>query len=195
MRPSLRLASIALPFAVLSARLEVAGGQVPSPKPDGAPPSRQIGLTFTQLAGGNAHTCGVVSAGHAHCWGGNDRGQIGDGSGTDRVSPVAVGGGLTFTQLAAGRLHPCGLDSGRRAYCWGDNQIGRLGDGTAGSHRSSPVAVSGGLTFTQLAASGWHTCGLVRAGRPYCCGNDDNGELGDGSTTSRSSPVRVVGFP
>ena len=105
--------------------------------------------------------------------------------------PVAVSGGLTFTALALGQggEHTCGLVSGGAAYCWGLNNGGSLGDGSQ-TMRLTPVAVSGGLEFNELAV-GTHTCGLVRGGAAYCWGLNRFGALGDGSTTNRFTPVAV----
>jgi alpha-tubulin suppressor-like RCC1 family protein len=100
-------------------------------------------------------------------------------------------------------------------YCWGDNTFGALGIGTGtepplevgpqqcgpeGNKRPcspTPVAVSGGLTFAAMspAAGGVHSCGVTAAGIAYCWGGPGYGELGDGTRTSSSVPVRVSGQP
>src|SRR5437773_2528962 len=63
------------------------------------------------------------------------------------------------------------------AYCWGANG-GALGDGSY-MNSSIPVAVSGGLSFSALAAGGGFTCGLTSAGTAYCWGNNTSGQLGN----------------
>ena len=112
------------------------------------------GRTYTALAAGDAHTCGLATGGTAYCWGYNGNGQLGDGTSgnggdqsADRLVPVAVSGGRTYTALVAGGEHTCGLATGGTAYCWGWNAYGQLGDGTSGNGDSSadrlvPVAVS-----------------------------------------------------
>src|SRR5439155_467404 len=100
------------------------------------------GLTFSALAAGAVHTCGVTSAGAAYCWGSNFDGQLGTGSTTDSPIPVLVSGALQFSALAAGGSHTCGLTSSGAAYCWGSNASGQLGNGSI-TNSSTPVAVSG----------------------------------------------------
>src|SRR6266550_1291368 len=114
------------------------------------------------LAAGLEHTCALTSGGAAYCWGRNDAGQLGDGSTTTSSSiPVAVSGGLTFSAIAIGEAasHTCGLTDVGAAYCWGRNLEGELGNGSRTS-TSTPVAVSGGLTFRAMAAGGLHSCAL-----------------------------------
>ena len=159
-------------------------------------------LTFASLTAGDAHNCGLTSAGAAYCWGVNALGYLGDNTTTDRRTPVAVlgvGGGtaLTFASVTAAGVHTCGLTSAGAAYCWGYNPYGELGDNTT-TWRSTPVAVLGvgggtALTFASVTAGVDHTCGLTSAGAAYCWGRNDYDNLGDNTTTHRSTPVAVLG--
>ncbi len=143
------------------------------------------------LTAGGGHSCAVTTSGTTWCWGLNDRGQLGDGSATNRGTPVAVAGGVGFTVVAAGAAHTCALDAGGLAYCWGDNTNGQLGDGTLVS-RPVPTAV-GGPAFAKLAPGTRHTCGLTAAGTAYCWGDNAYGQLGESTTTARLVPTLVAG--
>ncbi|MGI9040351.1 MAG: RCC1 domain-containing protein [Gemmatimonadales bacterium] len=97
---------------------------------------------FDHVNAGSDYICGVTLAGLGFCWGRNDGGRLGDGTTTDRRTPVLVGNGLVLAQVGAGLEHTCGATPENRAYCWGTNEWGQLGDGTT-TRRLRPVAVAG----------------------------------------------------
>jgi alpha-tubulin suppressor-like RCC1 family protein len=152
----------------------------------------ELTLQHTISAGGY-HSCGLTPFGAAYCWGRNEHGQLGDGTFTDRTSPVAVLNGQTFTSISAGFYHSCALTASGEVYCWGNNELGQLGDGTR-TRRAAPVPVSGGQTFRRLSAGGgFHTCALTGQGVAYCWGHNVDGQIGDGTTTDRTAPEPVAG--
>jgi prepilin-type N-terminal cleavage/methylation domain-containing protein len=152
------------------------------------------GHSFTSIAAGGTHNCGLKSDGSAYCWGDGGQGQLGDGNDRDHSSPVAVTGGHSFTSIAAGRYNSCGIKSDGSAYCWGWNNYGNLGNGDAGWYnQTSPGAVLGGHSFTSIAVGAEHSCGLKSDGSVYCWGDGGNGRLGDGDAGDHTSPVAVLG--
>ncbi|MBA2459963.1 MAG: chromosome condensation regulator RCC1 [Gemmatimonadales bacterium] len=148
---------------------------------------------YRQVDVGENHVCAVTTGDRAFCWGNGQGGQIGDGNALNRFTPRAVVGGLNFTRVSVGTGASCGETAGNRAYCWGLNNYGQAGDGSSESTPRRPVAVAGGLTFSQVSASGTHTCGVTPAGSGYCWGANFNGEIGDGTTNERRTPVPVAG--
>jgi alpha-tubulin suppressor-like RCC1 family protein len=160
-------------------------------------PTKVVGglaLTAVSTGGLFEFSCGLSAAGAAYCWGYNDYGQLGNGSFTNSLTPVAVTGGLIFKSLSAGEGgHACGIANSGAAYCWGYNSNGQLGL-PAVAYTATPVPVSGGLTFTAISAgANGQTCGIVTSGAAYCWGSNANGELGNGTTASSSAPVPVSG--
>jgi hypothetical protein len=146
------------------------------------------------LAAGENHSLGLTSTGIAYAWGNGGSGQLGDETTTSRSSPVTVIGGITnWTQLSAGRQHSLGVTTTGIAYAWGNGGSGRLGTGNT-TNISSPVSVIGGITnWSQVAAGQSHSLGLTSTGIAYGWGFNSTGQLGDGTTTSKLSPVTVIG--
>jgi hypothetical protein len=95
------------------------------------------------------------------------------------------------TAVSPGGQHTCALTASSGIKCWGRNEEGEVGDGTAVS-RTRPVDVPG-LTsgVAQVSAGDRHTCALLTNGTAKCWGYNVEGQLGDGTTSDRSSPVSV----
>lgn len=154
--------------------------------------------TFTTVdAKSYYHSCGLAG-GKAYCWGMNSHGQLGDGSKTDRTTPVAVDtsgvlNGKTLVEISTGRVNTVALDSEGNAYTWGDNEFGQLGDGTFESSLV-PVEVdtSGVLAGKHLE---YITVGygdvfvLDSDGIAYSWGRNNHGQLGDGTKEHQPYPV------
>src|SRR5262245_43928475 len=147
------------------------------------------------IAAGSNHTCAVTTDGAALCWGSNARGQLGDGSTTNRSEPVAVSGlSSGVAAIAAGSSHTCALTVAGGIWCWGGNNSGQLGDGST-TDRSFPVEVTGlSSGVAAIAAGGAQTCPRTTGGAALCWGYNGLGQLGNGSMTSSSSPVAVLGL-
>lgn len=155
------------------------------------------GHRFRVLGVGGSHACAVTADGDGYCWGANRDGRLGDGTRTDRSTPVRVQLEQPLAVIRTGRTRPtadhtCGLDTQGRAYCWGPNADGKLGDGST-EERDVPTRVEGDLRFEDITVGGGHTCGLAADGAAYCWGANDGGQLGDGSRNGSAEPVEVQG--
>ena len=123
-------------------------------------------------------------------WGDNLYRQLGDGTTTDRTTPVQVSGLSSVKNVSSGAYHSLALKEDGTVWAWGSNGAGTLGDGT-NIHRATPVKVSG-LSGVKDVAGGWrHSLAVKEDGTAWAWGYNYSGELGDGTTTDRTTPVRV----
>ena len=173
------------------------------------------GLTFSAIAAGDYHTCGVTTWLAVYCWGSNSHMGLGSGDSTIARSyaPVAVSGATGVSQIVAGDSYSCTLapPDSTKPTCWGNGEFGQLGIDSANLTScptipsgfvcsNNPQSVAGGVAFQYVYAHAGLgngldglTCGLTATGAAYCWGRNVSGELGDGTNTQRYTPVAVSG--
>ena len=112
-----------------------------------------------------------------------------------RPSPALVQGLADAVELAAGHFFTCARTASGQVLCWGYDYFGQLGDGRSGARMTSsePVEVAGLTDAVQLEAGQSHVCARRRGGEVVCWGDNEHGQLGDGSRELRSRPVAVAG--
>lgn len=152
-----------------------------------------LGSGVTVVEVGHYHGCAVTIDGKAFCWGANSSGQVGNGSRTDASVPTDV---TVFGVLAvsSGDSHTCVLTNLGSVKCWGSNYYGQLGNGSF-TDSATPVNVNGLNTGIVAIATGYsHSCVVTSLGGVKCWGNNQDGQLGNGSTSRSAVPVDVIGL-
>ncbi|HPR35442.1 MAG TPA: hypothetical protein PKY64_07190 [Anaerolineaceae bacterium] len=149
------------------------------------------------ISAGYYTTCGINTSGQAYCWGLGAYGQMGNGTNTiHNYSPVAVTIGAV-SKISVGEAYQvCAITTDGAALCWGGDTWGQLGNGAplADSNLPVPVTGLGAGTTADIAGGGLFTCGLTLGGGVKCWGFNEDGELGNNSTTNSPVPVDVSGL-
>ena len=167
-----------------------------SPPTDGLAFANGRVPTDLWTSGFGDHTCAVLDSDDAVCWGANNLGQLGLGTSSLRLTPSAtavdLGTGTMTPKVVAGLYHTCVLRPDGSIACFGSGDSGRLGYGESLQRSLMPTGgINLGGSAMDLAAGSNHTCALLTAGTVRCWGNNDSGQLGDGSSTTRTAPVTV----
>jgi alpha-tubulin suppressor-like RCC1 family protein len=166
--------------------------------PDRAAPVRVMtSANFDVVSAGGWNTCGIATRSNdAYCWGSGQQGQLGIGTSPSAAdSPLRVKAAVQFRAISVSTYYVCALGVDDRVYCWGSNRHGQLGDGSR-EDRILPTPTADENKYRLVSAGGnefsGHACGLAVQGAVFCWGDNRRGQLGDGSTSSRSAPVRVT---
>lgn len=146
------------------------------------------------IATGPGVGCAVIYDTTVECWGWNSSGQLGDGTTTNRNLPGAVTGLDGVADVSIGYVFTCATTSQQTVFCWGDNSYGQLARPATVAMSSTPIEVTGVEDAVAVSAGFRHACAVRQTGSVVCWGENENGQLGDGSTTDRRTPVAVVGI-
>ena len=157
------------------------------------------------ISTGYNHSLALKSDGTVWSWGDNEYGKLGDGTAVDKTTPVQVKGGesgeeflTNIVAISAGDDHSLALKVDGTVWAWGDNLCSKLGDGTA-VDKTTPVQVryEPNISFltdiVAVSAGDDHSLALKVDGTVWAWGNDGNGQLGDGTTVDKTTPVQVKG--
>jgi alpha-tubulin suppressor-like RCC1 family protein len=141
-----------------------------------------------------ARQAAATTAGRA--WGDNSAGELGDGTLSASTTPKAVGCLKNAIAISAGGRHVLALLSNGTVRAWGDDDFGQLGDGKTSANNDAeiPVTVTGLTGVTQVSAGGEHSLALLSNGTVMAWGDNGDGQLGDGTSTSSDVPVKVTGL-
>jgi len=146
---------------------------------------------WCQVSGGCFHTVAVKTSGELWVWGGNACGVVGDGTLTSRCSPVREFCSATdWCQVSAGERHTAAVKISGQIWSWGSGNGGRLGDGTS-TNRYIPVReFCSAADWCQVSAGQCQSAAIKTSGELWVWGGNNYATLGDGTTTTRCSPVR-----
>ncbi|MFN8507435.1 MAG: hypothetical protein U0547_07700 [Dehalococcoidia bacterium] len=147
---------------------------------------------YTSVAAGADHTCGLTRAGTVRCWGANDRGQLGNGTGDQALVPTPVIGlPAGVVAIAAYGNTTCAITAGAVLYCWGDSLYGAFG---GYGMTAVPVSIAGMTGARAVTVGMWHICARMSDNSVRCAGKGGSGQLGDGQGGGSASPL-VAQFP
>jgi alpha-tubulin suppressor-like RCC1 family protein len=144
---------------------------------------------------GTQHTVALESDGDIFAWGLRVSGALGDGSTSSHVTTpqqISALSAKEIVAIATGHRFSLALEDDGTVWAWGRNVEGQLGDGTT-TQRTTPVQVPNLSGITAIAAGGYHALALQGdGGIVWAWGDNSEGQLGDGTTTNRSTPIRVA---
>jgi hypothetical protein len=157
-----------------------------------------------EVTAGWNHACALSLGGAVTCWGWNWAGQIGNGSidASNGTFPTVVQYLPGAAELSAGLGHTCALTNDGAAWCWGWNGWGQLGNGNAGNMGGNPTLaqpypgpVNGLPSYSKGLMSGSrHNCAFGPSGQLYCWGENMEGQVGTGNTTTATAATAITAF-
>jgi len=163
--------------------------------------------TAIGISVGSGFTCAILNDGSVSCWGLNEKGQLGDGSGENiygqnisiPVSTTSFGVGKTAVAISSG-FNTCVILNDGSVSCWGYNGNGRIGDGSPHPDvvfRNTPTPTSSlgeGRTAIGISVGSSGNCAILDDRTVSCWGRAAYIELHDGSTTEPTEPTQTTSF-
>ena len=158
------------------------------------------GLTVKSVTADYFNTCVLASDNYEYCWGYNNTGQNGNNSTSMNTQPIPVYktgvlNGKTILSISTGEYNNCAIASNSLPYCWGSNNNGQIGDNSI-TQRQIPTAITmtgvlSGKTMKSILSGYTISCVIASDDNAYCWGNNEYGQLGNGTTIESHVPVAV----
>ena len=148
------------------------------------------GTNWKQVSCGTQHTAAIKTDGTLWTWGNNSQGSLGDNTTINKITPVTTfAGGTNWKRVSCGTQHTAAIKTDGTLWTWGYNFGAQLGDNTT-TNRSTPVTTfAGGTNWKQVSGGNNHTSAIKTDGTLWTWGYNSYGQLGDNTTTNRSTPV------
>jgi len=153
---------------------------------------KQVGslITWSTIASGAYHMM-AIKGGALWSWGYGANGRLGIGNATDYSSPKQIGAYTDWLTIAGGGEHSLAIKTDGTMWGWGNGTDGRVGNGTAFATNNSPVQIGALTTWSKISGGAYHSMAIKTDGTLWTWGFNSQGQLGDGTITSRSSPVQI----
>ncbi|HKJ00611.1 MAG TPA: RCC1 repeat- and reductase domain-containing protein [bacterium] len=150
---------------------------------------------WVAVSAGGYHTMALKANGTIWSWGWNLYGQLGDGTTTTSAVPVQEATGATdWVAISCGYRYSAALKSDGSLWLWGLNNVGQLGDGTLTQRNVPTQEASLATNWVRVSTGAYapnpHTVALKSDGSLWAWGYNALGQLGDGTTTNSSVPIR-----
>ena len=155
------------------------------------------GTNWKQVEVFDSHTAAIKTDGTLWLWGDGTGGKFGNNASTNASSPVqTVSGGTNWKQVSGGLDNTVAIKTNGTLWLWGRNFYGQLGNNDSGdstANKSSPVqTVSAGTNWKYVSCGETFVTALKTDGTLWTWGRNNNGQLGDNTTTNKSSPIQTV---
>jgi len=148
------------------------------------------GTNWKQVAGGESFTAAIKTDGTLWTWGRNALGSLGDNTTTSRLTPVTTfAGGTNWKQVSCAYRSVMAIKTDGTLWTWGHNAYGSLGDNNTTQKNTPVTTFAGGTNWKQVNGVGKHIAAIKTDGTLWTWGRNSSGQLGDNTTTNRSTPV------
>ncbi|MCW1147585.1 LamG-like jellyroll fold domain-containing protein [Flavobacterium lacisediminis] len=150
----------------------------------------RFNLGVVAISLGGAHSLVILSDGSLWSFGANIHGQLGDGTTTDKLTPIRIGTDTDWASISAGGNHTIARKTNGTLWTWGFNNNGQLGDGT-NTNKNIPIQIGTGTTWSSIAAADNHSVALQSNSSFWVWGLNQVGQLGDGTTVDKIVPTAI----
>lgn len=152
----------------------------------------QIGndLSWHLITSNVSHHLAIKTDGTLWAWGGNEYGQLGDGTNTEKDTPTQIGIDTVWAQVSAGRYHTLAIKTDGTLWAWGNNRYGQLGDGT-NSNKYIPTQIGRDTNWVQANAGLEHSVAIRTDGTLWAWGRNEEGQLGDSTNADKNAPIQI----
>lgn len=150
------------------------------------------GTKWLNISAGYDHSLGIKQDGSLWAWGHNPNRELGVDFFMEFITiPRQVGTAINWKSISAGFFSSMGIKEDGTLWGWGNNVLGQLGDGTSNNIKTVPVQIGAATNWKEVAMGNFHTLAIKQNGTIWAWGNNDSGEIGDGTNIRKLVPTQV----